>query len=892
METFMRTLSQSLAFDDRHNSPTVFLAKSRSEGRRILQYMAQNTTLIGVSVETPMSLATAISSKKLSEEHAPKLISNAQGERLFFTLLGEMTEGYYAQKEGAKSLSAARLFFQTYKELRLGLVEKLIAPEDTKPHSTQMLFHAYTEKKRRLNYIDSADLLTLATEEAPNYRELLGAKFLRLEAHDFTPLEEKLLQKISQNSIVTIPMPEEDALHSLETNPCRFISCRGTETEVRFAFRDMLTGDTKLEDCAIVYLENEYKPWLYDTAQRFRIPLTMTSGLPLSTTNLYATLKSLETWSSENHLFKTLYELISSGSCGPKKPTKLLALLSRRDMTEGKNLYTLEEAPEGIDPEIFAQWQDFLSLATILGENNLPLEAQEKNLRKFLSSFTPHHTANTIAPYSATQNLVSTALDCAKELGNFAQGSLLSQLLTLMEDSNYLPSAETNPSLLCLPLESALLSGRSKIYILGMSRYSLDFQGKESPILLDKERLDYPTLPTLVSLSEDRRKAFRHLLGTHKGSIVFTYSNFDSSAMLEDLPPAPFFSDALSHLQGKLEEINYIPEKALSAGDMALLSPENEAPLAFTIEKDKAPSLDPNLKAIIENFPFSATSLETAYACPLKFYLNYILRLRTPRLSPSQTRWLEANVFGTAVHDTLEDYFTILINEGKGDAKKLTEEKVEQLISLYPATNDGTKALRDKEIEELRHCISLAIESYENSGYKAIGAEENFGMDGKDFTIDIGSKKLHIKGSIDRIDLDENTGEHHILDYKTTNPRSFYEEEALHLQHYLYALAFEKLHPDSKVSSAAYQLLRDEGHCVAYEQKESYRKDMARKLEGLLENLCNKDILQTPKPCFVLDKENHLALGTNENRQTAYKSCKNFCDYREFCKTYWEEMTP
>lgn len=94
-----------------------------------------------------------------------------------------------------------------------------------------------------------------------------------------------------------------------------------------------------------------------------------------------------------------------------------------------------------------------------------------------------------------------------------------------------------------------------------------------------------------------------------------------------------------------------------------------------------------------------------------------------------------------------------------------------------------------------------------------------------------------------------------VLDYKSGDARTFQENMGIHLQHYLYTLAYEQTHAGETVAAAGYLLLNEQ---VAYEeiaQTTDLRAEMQKKVLALLAILEDEEKIQAPRlsstPAFL-----------------------------------------
>ena len=157
----------------------------------------------------------------------------------------------------------------------------------------------------------------------------------------------------------------------------------------------------------------------------------------------------------------------------------------------------------------------------------------------------------------------------------------------------------------------------------------------------------------------------------------------------------------------------------------------------------------------------SVTSMGDYLSCPYRFFLKHVMRMQTLDIDQ---RELDPRGFGNLIHDVLDAY---------GAEKTMTQVQKPELIQQY-----FSKTLKDQvrhkfgdqislplivqsEIALKRLSVVAKIQSDEmKEGWVIIGTEEPF-----DLTIN----GIVVRGRIDRIEKNKNTGEVRVLDYKTSN---------------------------------------------------------------------------------------------------------------------------
>lgn len=880
----------------------MLVVQRRSQGRRILQALTRaGITLLNVSVETPLSLATSIYQEK--PENTAEILSKTKAESLIWSLLQEKKDGFFVEYQ-VQSLPVAQALYRTFLELTLGQLRNI---PDFSSHSqeasTLELWEDYGKAKAQHNYVDQGDLILYGLHQQKTQQPWGGTTFYTLESDYFSPLERSFLQSCTEKPLQHFCFPQEEAVSALGKQPCHFFSCRGQETEVRQLFRDIIAQNHGVEDCAVVYLDPSYPSMLYQIGPRWGIPVSVSLGLKESL--LANTLEKLLEFTQQNFPLETLYHLLTTGACAPDKRKDLAKILHNRPLSFGKELYhcdfdrdTLPFNPDQEQIETFERlkednsqnWAAFFHCILAIGEERSSVAEQKEAIRTFLAMFSPLHSVGEGVAYRNLLSLLDHVASVCQE-----KTSLLARFLLAMEDVSYAPYRNESNTLLCMPLAEAILSGRSHLYVLGLTRYALEQGGNQSPILLDHVRDRFqPPLETVATKSARFTRSFTHLIQGHQGDFTFLYPNFDSNDMVV-VNPAPFYEEAVLHCQASPETVEYVPQLVLSPGDMAITQAWSQADYPLP-SLNQSQVVETSLATQIQDFVFSASSFEDAHSCPLAFYLKRILKLKTGSLiPPREDIWLPYDERGTFVHTVLDRYYAQVV---KGDAvpgvallDQIFGEYFLKLEEEKPCQPDDKAMVLQKEREkmDLRNWIDNAIGwTKAQSGRTVVETELVFGQD-VPLDLQIGHRLVHLKGTIDRIDKEQ--AEIHVLDYKTGKQDNFRQKD--HFQHYLYALAYEAQNPGVTVASAGYLMLNPTAECLQYplDPQSGYRTEMNQKITALLDILSDEEAIQTPCPCYTYDAAtNSLVVGSVAQRKKTHSGCSLYCDYKDFCNTKMEEL--
>ena len=924
--SFGQTIYKALRGDAAAPEPTALVLSSRAAGRRLLASVAAECgMLVGVSAETPFSLAAELCAPQLSEPGAPRLMSDDEAAELLLDCVLS-NNGLFSAKS-AGSLSAVREIARSLRELEMENVPPLTEPD--KQTELQALRKAYAAKKEDQNVWDRVDLFDAAirlADSAPKKR------CVTLPSVRFTAKESELLEKLADGGLqrVALEMPagllqpwlapegaySEVLAHRSKDNT-RIFACMGDSLETERVLRDMAEQGLSFDDCAVIYPAASYAPLLFEATQRFGIPAVFPAGIPIRETRAYAALRLLSELSrhfSEAEDLRRL--LISYGCMGDGAPHELAKQLRsycvgwgdrehylrfveqyQADTNDSAKL-TAEEKRQRI--EWSEHWKRWLTAVFTLSAptKETTLEDQQDAMALFLGDISGVNKANAVE-----RSAFFTAAELARHVRSLpGQQHLVDWLLQLLDGKSVLSENAAPGKLLCLPLRQALTCGRKNIYAIGLGR-DVFAPGVESPVLLDAERSALNkkhscTLPLRQSTGEEKRLCFLELLLHHEGKLTISYSCFNCDKQIPLLPT--LLVSALLARKGE-EEIprtthTFIPAasaKTLAGTDLFLTKEftSSSAPKAPKAGDGAPAELEPekDITVLLDETVFSASSMEMALRCPLQFFYNYLLGERKPEYPIWKiSEWLPSNTLGTFCHKVLELYYSEQIaSPGKDTAAQkqrleiIFEAEWEQVKRRSPPPGRLEKKTRDAAWSMIQKAVQWTTE--ENR--RPLATERAFGPGKQDAEIELtaGAQRFKFQGSIDRVDQKAD-GSYSVVDYKTGSPERLEREKNAHLQHYLYKEAEKTLSGGTiDPKEAGYLLLADET-CRFFTRDADADEAAKTAIESMLIALKKvPEICCVPVPWRVQeDGRLMLPLGEKE-RMDAYAQCSGYCSYRDLC---------
>jgi ATP-dependent helicase/nuclease subunit B len=412
-------------------------------------------------------------------------------------------------------------------------------------------------------------------------------------------------------------------------------------------------------------------------------------------------------------------------------------------------------------------------------------------------------------------------------------------------------------------------SGRPHTYIVGLDDARFPGAGLQDPILLDSERarLD-PEMPTAGSRLEETVRGFTRLLGRLRGAatlcwptrdVVEDSDRYPSQAVLEAfrLARAAPQADVAELLRAAGAPAAFAPEnpeRALDPGEWWLwrFTGDEVVANAGEILARRAPHLARGLDAAAHRAgaPFTAwdgrvplagadldptapggtvlssNGLETAGACPRKFFYRYALEIAPPEeLLVDPERWLDPLLTGSLLHELFEEYVREIVgtgwpadfSRGKRLILGLLEKKLAQYRAAHPFpslaayTSEREQFILAAETlvrEEERHALATGSEPvYVEASLGMPAGEHGTALDHPD-PIPValpGGGTIRVRGRVDRID--STGGGWAIWDYKTGGTWGYDRAdpfpEGRKIQPYLYVRMVERRLRDTVGPQAA-----------------------------------------------------------------------------------------
>jgi RecB family exonuclease len=181
----------------------------------------------------------------------------------------------------------------------------------------------------------------------------------------------------------------------------------------------------------------------------------------------------------------------------------------------------------------------------------------------------------------------------------------------------------------------------------------------------------------------------------------------------------------------------------------------------------------PGVPGLVPEKPVSASSLEDLLACPLRFLYRRILRWEEPAGVPP-LRELDPLTYGGLFHEVMEAFYTAhgeafvrrrkRLADWKRAATEIAHTLFAERLASYPLVGHGIEAKERKRL--LDDVDGFLDHDWREPLDRFVAVERSFGTDAP-LTIEAGGETLHVRGYVDRIDVQ---GDHALLrDLKTGN---------------------------------------------------------------------------------------------------------------------------
>ena len=683
--------------------------------------------------------------------------------------------------------------------------------------------------------------------------------------------------------IQKLPLSSEKEFDCYSGVEC--FSCQDIGAEIRFAYQYIVEHDIPAEQAVIVCPDDSYGLRVFEEGRLLGFGVDSLFGIPATTTKTSLMIRCLLDWAGRNYDVEALTPALVSGSMGIYDGRDelriagqtMLRIFRNQRIGWGKerwrSLASSDNQSQAVIGSLMKDWVDFF-------------EAPPRAVREVASALAG--LLNRCMIHSDDNRFYLTFVD---ELSRIYAGDMKGQdYLARVEEvaANQKIStqiAEQPGNIYCCSYENALYIDRRYFMMLGLNWDAFNKLGNEFPLLHDDKKAALsPHLQLVEDRALEKRYAVKEFLLNRKDAhVVFCRARMDHVGG-DDLIPSSIFEDAARRYIAESPEtrektdstpqINILERKPLTKLDVYLKTGCNPDAQRGCIDSGR----EKLWKQTFESRCYTATRLETASYCPRRYTLSVQMGIdqeKPEALEQFGQSWLNAMDRGNLVHNVLDQYFAAIrprLNSPNSELlENLLSTQIDEFKKLVPVPSNLTDLT--PEIDAIRNIVHEAAQMHaDDQDRQTIGTEVSFGSD-KPIPLSFGDYQIMLAGRIDRVD--QVGAEYEIIDYKTGRPVSFRRDIRSKLQYYLYSLAWEKLHPDQKISRASYYMLDGAGGIeqITIEMGSETRAEMYQKMTDLLGLISDPEKAFTPR--FDLDEA---------KQEERYDSCPDYCPFKQLCQ--------
>ncbi|WP_026527811.1 PD-(D/E)XK nuclease family protein [Butyrivibrio sp. VCD2006] len=745
------------------------------------------------------------------------------------------------------------------------------------------VYKKYVEILASEKAIDAVALVRKAITECGN----ISADFYILEEYPLSPLEKKLVEKLSGGKYKSISICELYGTTGETTKISGYKNCYGAPNEVESVL-EHIYKEKKADQCTVAVTDPAtYGQLFYDYALLYDLPITFGTGIPIINSNPARLLSLYYAWTTSGFFGADAVNAMLSNGAFDKN--KLYDQFPERDedfrwsvfyevlggirftTDEQTNKQRLQEFKKAVEEEL-------ANLGESEGKNYksvyqrylcIPcLEVMAKELALPTEAF--------ISKYSYIRKGADTNRDrLVMNLDIAAKSSIYEDLKVIREsgivqdtDSIILNILKSN---VCIQrsepgkihvtsIDGAITCIRDNLFIMGLSASKYPGSPKENYLLLDEDLklfgngAEYLTSDAKILRKREQLLKLAKLATSLGADIYASYAGLNVSELKKDNASSMIFelfreangkTATAKDLDNSIEKVDYFkPSISLTRliGDAY-----NQGKV---IKNDMTDSIDEDNMGWNLDKEYSPTALDSFFGCPRKFWLSYILGIPEPE-EKDPFEIISASASGTMAHELMEE--TGGTDIGEDDFLKMSGEYFDRYIKENPPLiGENVEAAKEQFMEMMET-------AYEMDPHREIALKE----EDIHFAHESGVK---LRGFPDRVEkLDDGT--YLIVDFKTARSVSHVEDDIdTCLQIVIYAYLMEQ--KGYKVSGGEYRYLRlgDTVRC-------KYDDEMKNKLSEKL-NTFKEAMLSGEFPIPVIDKENN--------------PCK-YCKYGSICGKQKEE---
>ncbi len=549
-----------------------------------------------------------------------------------------------------------------------------------------------------------------------DYGAGLDAELIILEEYKLSPLEEKVVSAVGEN------VKKVSILSFYKESDCKcskgFIKAYGEGNEVETVISTIYRNNLPLDECIVASANTELQSLLfYDISKLYDIPLTFSTGLPVSLSAPASLLSALIEWNTFGYNGKDAWKALleNDGFNGAKFKTDI-ALGDMRS-------------------KVFIDMVGSLRLS-FASDNAVKVQEYEKSLHERLkvTSKERSEVEEKIALLEPVRKLVSILsggfIDFfdhysvirkgEEEFDGEAKKRIIETLRSYYECSGHKEDYEnikedvlsirvnrktsSEGALHFTSIKGAMSSMRKNVFITGLS--SAEFPGApiQDYLALDDDILSLSASIAATSTGRIEERisslnALEKLTEKTAERVYYSYSSYDTAELKERNPSSWLYSR-----MGEEKERGYFSSgitPSFSSG-VRYINGEGNTRSCLSLKKDiRKDGMITTEDGDIRRYGWSPSSMEVFLTgCPRHFYLASVIGI--PDDSPDNPlETMKANDFGTLVHHCIENFsFDGLRPLSKEEFVSLSSIAFDNAIKERPPVNYGDIKYKKREFLE------------------------------------------------------------------------------------------------------------------------------------------------------------------------------------------------
>ncbi len=712
------------------------------------------------------------------------------------------------------------------------------------------IYQRYISAIAKSNQIDTISLI----RKAISLSKPLNSNLVVLKEYPLTPLENKLLETVSNGEYTTLSLPE---LFKKEEQPLKiksYVSAYGASNEIENVIGTILENNIPLDSCTIATVNSsEYSQLFYDLCMTHNIPVTFGAGVPISNSYPSAILKAINEWNTIGYNgIDALWNIIFCESFNRKRLIEKIECengdLEKIIEMAGSLKISFDKLSNKSKLEKFEETIDRIDKDYIKDRVRKTFEYTKK-----LTEELENGPVYLIEKYSKVRDSLAGRIDTSaikvinEEIEAYTKisGSFdISEIVPEILSKTVCSENSREGSLYVTAISSAVASLRENLFVVGLSASNFPGKATENYLVLDSDYLllgDEQTVPVSENNIRNQKNNFNSLLtlsSALNNQIYLSFSNYSFSDLKEANPSSVLFEiykkefgekSTVDDFNNHLENVAFFEQRI---GTNRLIGKAYINGEAVTGERNS--TSNPN-RDFEKKYRFSPSAIENYLACPKMFYYQNILGM-SKRDEDNPLEIMAANHFGTLIHEMME--LLAKNNYSKDEFLTIGERKFDDFILSRPTKFDFELNSRKTEFLET---LEIAFDTDPKN--QVITAEKKI-------------EALHPSGILlygypDRVEkLSDGTLQ--IADFKTGNRvKHINNDPQSCMQTLLYAFMIEQ-NLKCKVSKCEYRYVK-KGVTVECEYTDSVKQYVNNKLEELKSNIDNGTFYCNEESCKYCD---------------------------------------